>query len=84
MKTDSARAFERLLVALERELVTATDDEVLEAARDLGMDPTLKGSSVFFGVTMSADVRSGVFGVPGRAAPVGAQKGRSASGEMKD
>jgi hypothetical protein len=54
MKNDSARAFERLLIALERELVTATDDEVLEAARDLGMDPTLKGSSAFFGVTMSA------------------------------
>jgi hypothetical protein len=54
MKTDSARAFERLLIALERELVTASDDEVLEAARDLGMEPALRGSSAFFGVTMSA------------------------------
>ena len=54
MKTDSARAFERLLIELARELVNATDGEVLEAARDLGMDPTLKGSSAFFGVTLSA------------------------------
>ncbi|MBW8077874.1 MAG: hypothetical protein GJU76_07335 [Gallionella sp.] len=54
MKTDYARAFERLLIALEQELVNATDDEVLEAARDLGMNPTLKGSSALFGVTISA------------------------------
>lgn len=43
--------FERLLEALERELIGATDEEVLKAARELGMNPMMKGSSAFFGVT---------------------------------
>jgi hypothetical protein len=43
---------ERLLAALERELIDATDEEVLAAAKELGMDPTMKGSSAFFGVKM--------------------------------
>jgi hypothetical protein len=45
------RAFERLLLILERELIDATDDEILEAARELGMNPGMRGSSAFFGVT---------------------------------
>jgi hypothetical protein len=45
------RAFERLLLALERELIDATDEEILAAARELGMNPGMKGSSAFFGVT---------------------------------
>jgi hypothetical protein len=52
MKADNAERFERLLVALERELIEATDDEILEAARDLGMNPAMKGSAAFFGVTI--------------------------------
>ena len=44
-------AFERLLLILEQELIDATDDEILEAARDLGMNPGMRGSSAFFGVT---------------------------------
>lgn len=52
MKADNAERFERLLAALERELIEATDDEILQATRDLGMNPTIKGSAAFFGVTI--------------------------------
>jgi hypothetical protein len=45
-------ALERLLLALEHELMEATDEEILEAARDLGMNPGMKGSAAFIGVTM--------------------------------
>ncbi len=51
MKTDNAERFERLLAALERELIEATDEEILEAAKDLGMNPEMKGSAAFFGIT---------------------------------
>ena len=51
-KTGSDVALERLLTALERELLEATDDEILAAAKELGIDPTMKGSSALFGVTM--------------------------------
>jgi hypothetical protein len=50
-KTRSDLALERLLAALERELLDATDAEILAAAKELGMDPTMKGSSAFSGVT---------------------------------
>lgn len=40
----------RLLVALESELLGASDEEVLEAARDLGMDPGMKGSAASAGL----------------------------------
>lgn len=53
MKADNAERFERLLAALERELLEATDEEILEAARDLGMNPAMKGSAAFFGVTVA-------------------------------
>ena len=54
-------AFERLLLLLERELIDATDEEILEAARDLGMNPRMRGSSAFFGVTTPTlrDFRTG-------------------------
>jgi hypothetical protein len=51
-KTRSDLALERLLAALERELLDATDAEILAAAKELGMDPTMKGSSAFSGVTV--------------------------------
>jgi hypothetical protein len=51
-KTRADLALERLLAALERELIDATDEEVLAAAKELGMDPTMKGSSALFGVTV--------------------------------
>jgi hypothetical protein len=43
-------ALERVLEALERELVEATDEEILEAAHDLGMKPEMKGSAAFLGL----------------------------------
>ena len=51
-KTRSDLTLERLLAALERDLIDAPDDEVLAAAKELGMDPTMKGSSAFSGVTI--------------------------------
>jgi hypothetical protein len=41
-----------LLFALERDVLEASDEEILAAARELGMDPTMKGSAAFFGVTL--------------------------------
>ena len=41
---------DRILDALERELVEATDAELLEAAEDLGMNPAMKGSAAFLGL----------------------------------
>jgi hypothetical protein len=43
-------ALELLLLALERDMVDATDEELLAAARDLGMNPAMKGSAAFFGL----------------------------------
>jgi hypothetical protein len=51
-KTRPDVALERLLVSLEHELIEATEEEVLAAAKELGMDPTMKGSSALFGVTV--------------------------------
>jgi hypothetical protein len=45
-------AFERMLIALERDLIDATDEEILAAAKGLGMNPTMKGSAALFGVTI--------------------------------
>lgn len=46
-------SLERILVALERELLEATDEEILDAARELGMNPAMRGSSAFFGLKYS-------------------------------
>ena len=52
-----AAAFERVLEALGKELIDATDDELLEAARDLGMDPSMRGSAAFIGLKYSDALR---------------------------
>lgn len=57
MTTENAERFERLLAALERELIEATDEEILEAAGDLGMNPAMKGSAAFFGITIPLRAR---------------------------
>ena len=44
---------ERLLLALERDLLAATDQEILEAANEIGINPTQKGSAALFGVTIT-------------------------------
>jgi hypothetical protein len=51
-------ALERILLAVERDLLDATDEEILTAAKELGMNPTMKGSAAFFGVTVLARPRS--------------------------
>jgi hypothetical protein len=49
---------EGLLDALEQELTEATDEEILAAASDLGMNPAMKGSAAFFGVTVDLRAKS--------------------------
>jgi hypothetical protein len=41
---------ERLIHGLELELLEAADEEFLAGARDLGMNPEMKGSAAFVGV----------------------------------
>ncbi len=41
---------ERLIHGLELELLEAADEEFLAGARDLGMNPEMKGSAAFLGV----------------------------------
>jgi len=49
--------FERILEALAEELIDSTDAELLEAAKDLGMDPTMRGSAAFIGLKYPATPR---------------------------
>ena len=48
--TTPAAALGRILDQLDRELVEASDEDILEAARDLGMNPLMKGSAAFLGL----------------------------------
>lgn len=41
---------ERLIQGLEQELLAAPDEEFMAGARDLGMNPDMKGSAAFLGV----------------------------------
>jgi hypothetical protein len=43
-------ALNRVLAGLETELVEATDEEIEQAAADLGMNVKMKGSAAFVGV----------------------------------
>jgi hypothetical protein len=43
-------ALERVIDALAVDLVESTDEELLQAAKDLGMDPTMRGSAAFIGL----------------------------------
>jgi hypothetical protein len=56
---------ERLITALEQELVEASDEEVLHAARDLGMNPEMPGSAAFLGLTVPATMQLSDFFDPG-------------------
>lgn len=61
-------AFERVLDALAEELIESTDDEILEAARALGMEPTMRGSAAFIGLKYPAIPRmSDFFELPATA-----------------
>jgi hypothetical protein len=48
--TTPAAALGRILDQLDRELIEASDEDILEAARDLGMNPMMKGSAAFLGL----------------------------------
>ena len=52
--TDPAAALIRLLDALADDLIEASDDEVMQAAKDLGMNPHMKGSAAFAGLKYRA------------------------------
>ncbi len=41
---------EKVIHGLERELLEASDEEFMAGARDLGMNPEMKGSAAFIGV----------------------------------
>jgi hypothetical protein len=47
-------ALTRILEAFGQELIDAPDEEIIEAARGLGMDPHMKGSGAFAGLTFPA------------------------------
>ncbi len=48
---------EKVIHGLERELLEAADEEFMAGARDLGMNPDMKGSAAFIGVKdMSAQL----------------------------
>jgi hypothetical protein len=42
---------ERILAALEQELIHADDEELVQAVAELGLKPSMKGSVALFGVT---------------------------------
>ena len=50
----SAAALGRMLDQLDRELIEASDEDILEAARDLGINPMMKGSAAFIGLRVPA------------------------------
>ena len=49
-------ALTQILDALGQELIDASDEEIMEAAKDLGMDPNMKGSAAFLGLTFPTRV----------------------------
>lgn len=51
------RRLQRVLAELERELLQTSDEEVLQAAGDLGIDPDMKGSIAWLGIHFSAKPR---------------------------
>jgi hypothetical protein len=48
--TSPELALARILQALEKELIEASDKEILAVAKDLGMDPRTRGSAAFAGL----------------------------------
>jgi hypothetical protein len=50
----SQQALTRILDAFAQELIDASDEEVLEAAKDLGMEPRIRGSAALAGLIYPA------------------------------
>jgi hypothetical protein len=56
-RTRSAEAtLDRVLTALEQELMKVPEEEILDAARSLGMNPEMKGSVLYAGVRFPSSV----------------------------
>lgn len=56
-RTRSAESrLERVLAALEQELMEVPEEEILDAARSLGMNPEMKGSVLYAGVRFPSSV----------------------------
>jgi len=53
-RTRPELGFERLLRSLERDLLEATDAEILTVANELGIKPGMKGSIALIGVISTA------------------------------
>jgi hypothetical protein len=49
--TSPERRLTYVLDTLEQELIEATDEEIQEAAKELGMNLQMKGSAAFIGLT---------------------------------
>jgi hypothetical protein len=47
----------RIQAEFERELLAASDEDIMEAARDLGMNPAMKGSAAFAGLKYPVGAR---------------------------
>ena len=55
VKNDSSElVLTRTLDAFAQELIDASDEEIVEVAKSLGMDPTARSSAAFQGVTYPA------------------------------
>lgn len=64
IKMESLRTLERILESLEQELIDSSDEEILEAARELKMNPEMKGSALYLGLKYTTPTRlSDVFAV---------------------
>ena len=50
IKRNAVGRLERVLDVLDEELIHSTDAELLQAARELGMDPMMRGSAAFIGL----------------------------------
>lgn len=57
-------ALTRLLEALGQELLDASDEEIIEAAHALGMDPAMPGSAAFAGLKYPAKIQLSDFFEP--------------------
>lgn len=49
-RTSPEAALDRVLETLGQDLIDASDEEIMEVAKDLGMDPTMRESAAFRGL----------------------------------
>ncbi|HEU4590541.1 MAG TPA: hypothetical protein VFS13_06500 [Steroidobacteraceae bacterium] len=66
-------ALDRVLAGLETELVEASDEEVMQAAGDLGMNLNMKGSAAFVGLSGMPKRLEDIFDTEDLRKPCGAR-----------